>query len=170
MNVNIPDNIEKLDRDQFLTFLDTTPSAENPTFAVLGIGVTDYGISYNPQVDQEKWIIEKNARNIHNSNQKQGSVSQTIYKNDPCFEFIANGRDKLNYKTHILDIDGWNGSGTGTSATYPAKLSDGLITITQFMNEDAVIEYDLYYDGDTKEGTVTFNENGIPTFTESTSL
>ena len=50
VNVNIPDNIKKVDRDEFLTYLDTTPSADNPTFAVLGIGVTDYGISYNPQV------------------------------------------------------------------------------------------------------------------------
>jgi len=166
MNVEIPDTIKKVDRDQFLTYLDTTPSANDPTFAVLGIGVTDYGISYNPQVDQEKWIIEKNSRNIHKSNQKQGSVSQTIYKNDPCFEFVANGRDKLDYKTQILDIDVWNGNGS----TYPATLSDGLITITQFMNEDAVIEYDLYYNGDAKTGTVTFDADGVPSFQETASL
>jgi hypothetical protein len=63
----IPENIVKVDRDQFLTFLDTTPTGNNPTWAVLGVGVTDYGISYNPQVDTEKWIIEKNARTIHSS-------------------------------------------------------------------------------------------------------
>jgi len=161
----IPNNIEKVDRDQFLTFLDTTPDS-TATYAVLGIGITDYGISYNPQVDSEKWIIEKNARQTHSSNQKQGSVSQQIYKNDPCFEFIAAGRDVLNYKTHILDVDRWNGNGT----TYPAKLSDGLVAITQFMNEDAVIEYDLYYDGDPVEGTVTFDASGNPTFIPNVSL
>ena len=166
----IPENIVKVDRDQFLTFLDTTPTGNNPTWAVLGVGVTDYGISYNPQVDTEKWIIEKNARTIHSSNQKQGSVSQTIYKNDPCFEFIQAGRDVLNYKTHILDIDRWNGTGEGTSATYPAKMSDGIVAITQFMNEDAVIEYDLYYDGDPVVGTVTISDAGVPTFTPSSSL
>lgn len=164
-SVNIPDDIVKIDRDQFLTFLDITPSA-TATYAILGIGITDYGISYNPQVDQEKWIIEKNARSIHRSNQKQGSVSQTIYKNDPCFEFVAEGRDKTNYRTHILDVDTWNGTGN----SYPAKLSDGLITVTQFMNEDAVIEYDLYYNGDATEGTVTFDNDGVPTFTPNTSL
>ena len=166
MAVNIPENITKMDRDEFLTYLDTTP-ASTSTFAVLGVGITDYGISYNPQVDQEKWIIEKNARNIHRSNQKQGSVSQTIYKGDPCFEFIKGARDKTNYKTKILDIDMFDGEGS----TYPAKLSDGLIAITQFMNEDAVIEYDLYYQGDAVEGTVQFDGNGVPTFTPtSTSL
>ena len=161
MAVTIPE-ITKMDRDEFLTFLDVTPSALTRDFEVLGIGVTDYGISYNPQVDSEKWIIEKNARNIHRSNQKQGSVSQTIYKGDPCFDFVKEARDKTNYKTNILDIDMFDGTGS----TYPATLSEGLIAITQFMNEDAVIEYDLYYNGDAKTGTVTFDADGKPTFVE----
>ena len=162
----VPEGIEKVNRSQFVTFLDTTPSENSPTFAILGVGVTDYGIAYNPQMETEKWIIEDNARTTHQSNQKQGSVSQKIYKGDACFDFVQKGRDVLNYKTHILDIDRWNGD----NGTYPAKLSDGVIAITQFMNEDAVIEYDLYYDGDAKDGTVTFDENGVPTFTPATGL
>ena len=161
----IPDNIEKVNRSQFLTYLDTTPNGASRTWAILGIGITDYGISYNPQVETEKWIIEDNSRSDHTSNQKQGSVSQKIYKNDPCFEFIQAGRDKLNYTTNVLDIDRWN----GTSGSYPAKMSKALITITQFMNEDAVVEYDLYYVGDPVEGTVTIADN-VPTFTPATSL
>lgn len=161
----VPEGITKIDRDEFVTFLDITPSASSASWKVLGVGITDYGISYNPQVDQEKWIIEKNSRNIHSSNQKQGSVSQTCYKGDDVFEFVAAGRDKLNYKTHILDIDMWNGN----NGVYPAKMSDGLIGITQFMNENAVIEYDLYYDGDSVEGTVTITD-GVPTFTPTVSL
>lgn len=166
----IPDNIKKVDRDDFLTFLDVTPTENNPSWKVLGIGITDYGIGYNPNIDTEKWIIEKNARSIHSSNEKSGSVSQTIYKNDPCFEFVANGRDVLNYKTHILDIDVWNGTESGGTTTYPAKMSDGLIAITQWMNENAVVEFDLHYDGDPVEGTVTLDENKVPTFTPTTSL
>ena len=48
-------------------------------------------------------------------------------------------------------------------------MTDGLIAITQFMNENAVVEYDLYYDGDAIEGTVTFTDN-VPTFTPTVSL
>lgn len=161
----IPDNIEKIERSQFLTYLDTTPNSSSETWKILGIGITDYGISYNPQVDTEKWIIEDNARTDHTSNQKQGSVSQTAYKNDPLFEFVNEGRDKLNYKTHILDIDMWNGNGS----SYPATLSDGKIVVTQYMGENATIEYDLYYEGDRTEGTATIT-NGVPTFTPTTSL
>lgn len=162
----VPSNIEKVKRSQFITYLDTTPSAGSETWALLGIGITDYGIAYNPQVEQEKWIIEDNARNIHESNQKQSTVSQSIYKNDPCFEFAYAGMDKLNYKTHILDIDRYNGTGS----TYPAKYSDGVLVITNYMGENATIEYDLYYDGDVVEGTVSFDNDGNPTFSATTSL
>lgn len=168
MSKLIPEDIEKLDRDEGLvTFLDTTPNALTMNLEVLGIGVTNYGISYNPQVEQEKWIIEKNSRNIHESNKKQGSVSQTAYKGDPIFEFVANGRDVLNYKTHIVDVDIF----AGENGVYPAKMTDGIITITQFMNENAVVEYDLYYDGDPIVGEVTFDAStGKATFTETASL
>ena len=158
----VPSNIKKIERSQFLTYLDTTPDATNPTWEVLGIGITDYGISYNPQVDTEKWIIEDNARTDHTSNQKQGSVSQKCYEGDPLFEFVQAGRDVLNYKTHILDIDRWNGN----NGSYPAKMSEGKIAITQFMNDNAVIEYDLYYEGDVKVGTVTIDSEGVPVFQE----
>lgn len=161
----IPEDIKKIERSQFLTYLDTTPSTNSPTWKILGIGVTDYGIDYNPQVDTEKWIIENNARTDHSSNQKQGSVSQTAYKNDPLFEFVNAGRDKLNYKTNILDIDMWNGTGS----TYPATKSEGKIVVTSYMGENATIEYDLYYEGDIVPGTVTITD-GVPTFTPTVSL
>lgn len=158
----IPGNIEKIKRSQFLTYLDTTPTS-TPTYAILGVGIDEYSTSYNPQVETEKWIIEDNARNDHTSNQKQGSVTQRCYKNDPCFEFIAQGRDKLNYVTKILDIDTWG----GTSGAYPAKLSNGLITVTSYSGEE--IEYDLYYNGDPVEGTVSIS-SGVPSFTPNVSL
>lgn len=126
-------------------------------------GIDEYSISFNPQVDTEKWIIEDNARNDHTSNQKQGSVTQKCYKGDPEFEFIAAGRDQLNYKTKALDIDTWN----GTSGSYPAKQSDVIITITSYSGEE--IEYDIYYDGDPTEGTASIAD-GTPTFTPSASL
>ena len=162
----VPSGIEKINRSQFLTYLNTTPNGTSATWKILGVGITEFAISYNPQVDTEKWIIEDNARTDHSSNQKQGSVTQKCYKNDPLFEFVQAGRDELNYKTQILDIDMWNEVSTGV---YPAKLTDGIITITSYMGENAEIEYDLYYDGDAIEGTVSFTDN-VPTFTPSVSL
>ena len=160
----VPSGIEKINRSQFLTYLNTGTST-TPTWSILGVGITEYGIAFNPQVDTEKWIIEDNARTDHSSNQKQGSVTQKCYKGDAVFEFVNAGRDKLNYKSQVLDIDRWNGNGT----SYPAKLNDVIITVTNYMGENAEIEYDIYYDGDAIEGTVSFS-GSTPTFTPTTSL
>ena len=159
----IPENIEKLKTSQYLRFIDTTPSASNPTWKVVGIGVEEMSTDFNPQVDTIKWIIEDSARNDHSSNQKQSSVTQKAYKNDPCFEFVNAGRDKLNYVTHILEVDTWS----GTSGSYAAKMSDGLITVTSYSGEE--VEYDLYFNGDPTDGTVAL-AGGVPTFTPTTSL
>lgn len=157
----VPDGISKINRSQFLTYLNTGTTA-NPTWSVLGVGITEYGIGYNPQVDTEKWIIEDSARNDHTSNQKQGSVTQRCYKGDAVFEFVNQGRDQLNYKTQVLDIDRWNGDGT----TYPAKINDVIITIENYMGENAEIEYSIYYDGDPQEVEVEFTGN-TPTIVTS---
>lgn len=159
----VPSGIEKVDRSQWLVYLDTTPAEATQNWAILGVGITEFAVAYNPQVDTEKWIIENTARNDHTSNQKQGSVSQKIYKGDPCFEFAHKGCDKLNYVTHILEIDRWNGTGDGK---YPAKMSDGMITVTQKGGDNATLEYDLYFNGEPTEGTVTFTED-VPTFAPS---
>lgn len=161
----IPDNIQKIDRDDALvTWLDTTPTS-TPTWALLGVGITEYGIDFGAQTETEKWIVEKNARTEHTSNQKVGDVTQKMYKNDPCYEFAKAGMDKLNYKTHVLDVF----ASEGSNGTYPAKMSDALLVISNFGGEDAEIGYSLNYNGDPVEGTVTI-ANGVPTFTPTVSV
>lgn len=161
----IPNDIEKIKESQFLRFVDTTPSAQTPTWVVIGVGVEEdnAGIEYNPNIERVKWIIEDSARSDHTNNDKQISVPQKAYKNDPCFEFVNGGRDKLNYKTHVLEIDTWNGTGS----SYPAKMSDATVAITSYNGDE--IDWDLYFDGDPKEGTATM-ASGVPTFVETTSL
>lgn len=155
--------MKKMNRSEFITYLDVTPET-TPTFEKLGIGITDLSIAYNPSVESEKWIIEDVARHIHESNEKQASVSQSIYIGDPCYEFVEKGLDKLNYKTHILNI---NRAKELSDGTFAADLSDGLISITSYMGENATIEYDLYFEGDKKVGSVSFDEDGKPVFTET---
>ena len=159
----IPSDIEKIKNSQYLRFIDTTPTALSPTWKVIGIGVTELATEYNAQVDTEQWIIEDSARNDHTGNQKSSGVTQKCYKNDPEFEFVNAGRDKLNYKTHILEIDMWDKNGT----SYASKMSDGLIVLTSYSGGE--IEYDLHFDGDPTEGVSTIAD-GVPTFVPNTSL
>lgn len=159
----IPDNIEKIKTSQYLRFIDTTPNTSSPTWKIMGIGVEEASTSYNPNVDRIKWIIEDSSRSDHTSNDKQSSITQKCYKNDPCFTFVNAGRDQLNYKTHILEVDTWSGS----TGSYTAKMSDGLISVTDYSGDE--ISYDLYFDGDPVDGTVAIAA-GVPTFTPTTSL
>lgn len=155
-------------REQVYTYLDTTPLTTE-TWALLGKGINAYGIEYNPQVTTEKDIISANATSTLDSNQKQATASQKIYKNDACFTFINSLRDKTgdDVITNILDIDSWDTVSTGV---YKAKKSAGIIAVTKYMDEKAIIEYTLYYNGDPVEGTVTF-VGETPVFTETgTSL
>ena len=155
--------MEKVTRDQVVTYLDTTPSTEE-TWSLLGIGITSYGIAYNPQVTTEKWIINKNATSSLDSYQMQGDVSQKIYKGDPCFEYINNLRRTLGVgskvETHVLDIDTYDEE----DGNYKATRSDCIIAITNYMAEEAVIEYSIYYNGDPVTGTVKM-QDGVPVFT-----
>lgn len=159
-------SITKVTRDQFATFLETATS----TWSLLGTGITSYGIAYNPQIETEKWIIHKNATSTLESNQKQGDVTQKIYKGDPCFDYINGLRDKVgsDVESKVLDVDMWNGTSTSDGEIYPAKKNDVIIAVNQYMGEDASIEYSIYYNGDPVEGTVTIDSNGKPTFTAST--
>ena len=157
------EDYERLKRSQYKLFLDTTPSSTR-TWKLEGWGVEEANIDYNPEVERTKYIVEDNARSDHTGNQKQTSMSKKTYKGEPVFEFVNACRDKLNCKTHILEIDSWKGTGS----SFPAKETDGVIVITSYSGD--VIEYDLYFDGDTREGTATFNESGVPTFSENASL
>ena len=158
----IPSDIEKIKRSQYQKFLDITPSS-TASWKVIGIGINEASVEYNPNIETEQWIIEDSARNDHTGNQKQLSVTQRCYKNDPEFEFINAGRDKLNYVSHVLEIDTWGGD----NGSYPAKKSDCLITIESYSGEE--IEYTIYFNGDPEEGTASISD-GTPTFTPTASL
>lgn len=154
----------RITEDQFVRFIDTTPTATNPTWAlVAAVEEGGAGIDYNPNIDRLKLIVNQNATSNHTSNDKQMSVTYLAYKGDPCFAFVNDGRDKLNYKTRLLEVDLWD----ETSGSYSAKMSEATIGITSYHGD--TIEFDVYADGDAQEGTVTVS-NQVPTFTPSTSL
>lgn len=154
----------RITEDQFVRFIDTTPTSSTPTWVlVAAVEEGGAGIDYNPNIDRLKLIVNQNSTSNHTSNDKQMSVSYLAYKGDPCFTFVNKGRDKLNYKTHLLEVDLWD----ETSSKYSAKMSDATIGITSYHGD--TIEFDVYTDGDAQEGTVTITEQK-PTFTPTANL
>lgn len=157
-------NMEKILESQFVRFIDSTPTATNPTWVlVAAVEEDNAALEYNPNIERIKYIVDNAARTDHTSNDKQMSVPYQAYKGDPCFEFVNEGRDKLNYTTHLLEVDLWD----ETSGSYSAKMSDATISITSYNGK--TIEFDVYADGDPKEGTVTLSGQ-TPTFTPTASL
>ena len=161
--------MEKITREQVASYLDTTPSA-TATWAIIGVGVTSYGQSLNPQITTEKWIINKNATSTLDSFQIQGDVSQKCYKEDAVFEYINDLRRSAgigsDVETNILDIDMWDEVSAGV---YNATKYSCIVAVTSYMAEEAVIEYSVYYNGDPILGTVEITD-GVPVFTETTSV
>ena len=157
-------NYTRITEDQFVRFIDTTPTGQSRTWVlVAAVEEGGAGIDYNPNIDRLKLIVNQNATSNHTSNDKQMDVTYLAYKGDPCFAFVNSGRDKLNYKTNLLEVDLWD----ETSNSYSAKMSNATIGITSYHGD--TIEFNVYTDGDPQEGTVTI-ANQVPTFTPSASL
>ena len=134
----IPSTIEKNKRSQYQKFLDITPSS-TATWKVIGIGISEASVEFGPQVETEQWIIEDSARNDHTGNQKQLSVTQKCYKNDPEFEFVNAGRDELNYKSHILEVDTWTKDASDKSHAHANKATLDAISPEVKSGYDALV-------------------------------
>ena len=155
---------EKILESDFLRFIDTTPASQNPTWVLIAaVEEGNGGIEYNPNVDRIKFIVNKNASSNHTSNDKSMEAPYLAYKGDPCFEFANGGRDKLNYKTHFLEVDIWD----ETTGSYSAKMSNATMVINSY--DGNMINFTINEDGDPVEGSVTMSGN-TPTFTPTTSL
>lgn len=158
-------DMTKILESQFVRFIDSTPTATNPTWVlVAAVEEGNAAIEYNPNIDRIKYIVDDSARTDHTSNDKQMSVPYQAYKGDPCFAFVNAGRDKLNYTTHLLEVDLWD---KDENNKYAAKMSNATIGITSYNGE--TIEFNVYADGDPAEGKVTITDNA-PSFTPTVSL
>ena len=149
----------KFKRSQFATFLNTTPAA-TATYALIGDGVTNSEISYNPQTEE---VI-----NIH---QDSGTTEITAYKPSLAIEATAINEDSvfesvdgLRKNRAVLDasktdiVNGWmyeTATGTDPNFKYPAEKQEVYVAVESFGGEggqSAKINYSLYYAGDPVTG------------------
>lgn len=156
--------MEQLYRDQFAHYINTGADASKPTWTLEGVGVDALALSYNPQIDQYKTIIERNANATFNNYQLQTSVSgKRIYKGDAMYEFLNEARRNMKaIETQIMEVEMANADESGN---YTATKFNCLIVIDEFLGENATISYTLYVKGDPTHGSVTIAD-GTPTFVE----
>ena len=159
-------NLTKINRDEWVDFLNVATDSNNPDWAIIGVGITDKATDYNAEKTEEKWIIHRNKNVTVDSYGLSSGVEQTCYKGDKVFEFIDDIRYRLKTgteaQTQLLEIDKYSAT-AGATPAYRARLWTVSIEVTSNGGDSAKINYTIDYVGDPIFGTVTFS-NGIPTF------
>lgn len=161
----------QLYRDQFYHYVNTATIEgveENPNWVREGTGVESLTVEFNPQKDTYKDITKRTSQTTFNSYQLSSGVSgKRCYSDDPMYTYLKNLKDKaISAETQLLEVDT---SSTVSAGTYNAIKYKILITITEWLGEDATIGYDIDYSNPV-QGTVTLT-GGTPSFTPTpTSL
>lgn len=153
-------------RKDFAHYFNIEPTAETKNYVLEGIGVEALSLSYNPQIDTFKQIIDDVANSTFDGYQIQSSVSgKRIDKEDKIWNFINEARKKAKaIETQMLEID--MTSDTGATGTYSALEYNVLIVITEFLGDSATISYDIYVKGEPVNGTATIT-GGKPEFVKA---
>lgn len=165
--------LEKIDSVDVIKYLNTTPKLTTKKWSLYGVGITESETSYNANVSDEHWIIHRNANKDVNGYALSTGPEQTCYKGDPVFEFVDDIRFGLKTnkeaESEVLEIDKYKVTDETTTPKYRARVFKVCIAIdsrSQTGGEGVKIKYSINYKGDPVIGTVTFDENGEPTFTE----
>jgi hypothetical protein len=160
------DTIRKLKRSEYASFLNTG-TTELPVWAIIGKGVTEGTISYNPEVSNEKFINEDNAHPSVDGYAPTLPIEQTAYKGDPVFDFIDGIRKarKLGAEceTELLNVQYYN-EVTGDPTKWEAEKQKVAIQIDEFAGDAMKIKYTINYVGDPVIGKVSLTA-GAPVFT-----
>lgn len=154
-------------RDEYQHFLNTatvTGETSNPTWVQEGEGVESLSVSFNPQIDTFKPINRRQAKSTFQNYQLSTSVSgKRCDSDDAIYDYLNNLRRKaIAGESQIIEID--TAKTNGTAGNYQAVKYDVLITISEWLGENATISYDINY-SNPKTGIATISGSSI-TFTE----
>ena len=160
----------QLYRDQFYHFINTatkTGVTANPTWTREGTGLESLSVSFNPQKDTYKTILNRTSQTTFKNYELSTSVSdKRCYSEDAMYTYLDELRVSATAgETQAIEV---NTAKTVSAGTYEAVKYDVLITINEWLGEDATISYDIDYSNPTK-GTVTLTD-GVPSFTPSSNV
>jgi hypothetical protein len=158
----------KIKRSLFAIFMNTTPSTETATYALMGQGITSQKVDYGPETSDETYVSEDSGTTDVESYKPKISTQQTAIQGDSVFDFV----DGLRQKRAVLgdartDIVMVNLYGTATTGAYPAEKNTVSIQIDDFGGDggkSVEINYTVNMVGNPVKGT--FNPT-TKTFTAS---
>lgn len=157
-------------RSAFKAFMNTAPGEEAAAYSIIGPGVTELSISYNPQTNTEQFIHEDTANTELTGYQPNAPVTAQAVKDDPTFNFINQMRKDLpigsDAHTDVVLVDIF-GKKTGTS--YEATRQPVSIQIDSYggpASDPLSIGYTINWRGSGVKGTF---DPETRTFTEGVS-
>lgn len=156
-------------RSAFLLFINTAKSSDAGTYALVGDGVTELTISYNPQTSTEQYIHQDTANAELTGYQPNAPVTAQVVKGDAAFDFINDMRKRLpigsDAHTDIVMMDVFE---TASSGSYPATRQPVSIQIDSYggaASDPLSIGYTINWRGSGEDGTFnpetkTFTKGG----------
>jgi hypothetical protein len=153
-------------RDQYVHFVNIATKVgeiADPNFVQEGTGVESLSIAFNPQKDTYKDITRRTAKTTFNNYQLSSTVSgKRLYGEDEMYAYLKDLKDNaIAGETQLIEVDT---SSAESGGSYDAVKYDILITITEWLGENATISYDIDYSNPVV-GSATMSD-GKPTFVE----
>lgn len=153
-------------RSAFLLFMNTAPRETAASYALVGDGVTELSISYNPQTSTEQYIHQDTANTELTGYQPNAPVTAQVVKEDLAFAFVNEMRKSLpigsDAHTDIVMVDVFD---TPTGGAYPATRQPVSIQLDSYggaASDPLSIGYTINWRGSGERGT--FNKE-TKTFT-----
>lgn len=149
-------------RSAFVTFINTKPGDGAAEFAMIGDGVTELTVNYNPQSKTEQFINQDSADTSITGYQPSVPVTMQAKKGDSVFEFVNNLR-KIRAigeeaETEIVNVDAFEDK--ASDGGYPAEKQKVSVQIDSFAGpatDPLSISFTLNYKGDAEQGTFTLD-------------
>ena len=147
-------------------YLNTTPSATNPTWSLLGLGVSSAQMAMNPQSETTQYVHEDNASTSVTGYQPVLPVNQKLYPGDEVFDFVDAIRQAGpsiggNDLTQVVEVRLYETP--TTTDTYPATKWNVQVQIDNAPGGDAGVNAELAFTlnikGDPTDGD--FNTSGL---------
>ena len=147
----------KVKRSKLAIFLDTSGGEETAEWALIGNGVTEQTIAYNPQTSDEVYIHQDSGTTDVESYKPNIPTPMTAIKGDPVFDYVDGLRKAraigADARTKICIVYLYD---TETTGAYPAEQNDCSIQIDDFGGaggESATINFTINLIGDAVVGT-----------------
>lgn len=162
-------------RPEIVAWLNTTPSATNPTWKLVGNGMTSGEYSYEAEETSETYIVDEMATTTVDGYALSIDGEMKCIYGDDVYDYINNLRYTLatgsDAETQVLLCDKYDIVDESTPS-FRAQVFNCSISISKYGGDGGVtptIGFKVNANGTPDNGTVTIT-NKVPTFTSGASV